>query len=531
MNVWSRMMHATSTAARAFREAWTTSDPASPQDWGDAEARRMRYALYWALVENTAYRDVHLWARGIRAQYGLYKYIRGVHNPAYRLASFWSTHLYGGQLDPEAGDGKQRPSAIPIVTDNPTLRPAIASLWQGSNWQTNKDILGLQGASLGDVAIAVVDDPARRCVSLKVLHPSLFSAVERDPFGNVKAYQIDEQRVDQGRAVQYTERAARDGDDVVYTTLRDGAPYDWTGNGASWRVPYGFIPLVLIQHANVGLEWGWSELHAGFGKIREADDIASKLSDQIRKTVDAPWLFAGVRQPTTTPETTRTTPTANRPEPGREEIPAIYSQDPQAKAQPLVAPLDLAAVSERVDRLCSELERDYPELQMDIWTAGGDASGRALRVARQRVEVKVNQRRANYDDAMRRIQQMAIAIGGWRKYDAYAGFGLDSYAAGKLDHRIGERPVFAVTTADRLEEDMLFWQAAKTAEDGGYPLELWLSDQGWDATRIATLTATKRARMPAALQPSEVPDAANPDRPTHARPDAPGSAQAADGSV
>ena len=530
-------MYATTSAARAFREAWATSDPADPQEWGDPEARRMRYALYWAMVENTAYRDVHAWARSVRATYGLYKYTRGVHNPAYRLASFWSTHLYGGQLDPAAGDGSEAPSAIPILTDNATLRPALATLWQASNWQMNKDILGLQGSSLGDVAVAVVDDPLRKRVYLKVVHPGLFTRVERDPFGNVKAYQIDEQRVDErNRAVTYTERADRDGDNVVYTTLRDGAPYDWTGNGPSWEVPYGFIPVVLIQHANVGLEWGWSELHAGFGKIREADDIASKLSDQIRKTVDAPWLFAGVRQPTTTPEATRTAPTATRPEPGREEIPAIYSQDAAAKAQALVAPLDIAAVADRVDRLCSELERDYPELQMDIWTAGGDASGRALRVARQRVEVKVNQRRASYDDAVRRAQQMAVAIGGWRRYEGYAGFSLDSYAAGKLDHQIGERPVFAVTTADRLEEDALFWTAAKAAEDAGYPLELWLADRGWDDARIARVAAVKRARMPAPLMSAQedTPNdnlADNADRPVAARPEAPGGAGGADAAV
>lgn len=495
-------MYATATAARAFREAWATSDPADPQDWGDPDARRMRYALYWALVENTAYRDVHTWARTVRAQYGLYKYIRGVHNPAYRLASFYSTHLYGGQLDPEAGDGASAPTAIPILTENTTLRPAIAALWQASNWQTNKDILGLQGAALGDVAIAVVDDPARKRAYLKVLHPGIFTEVERDPFGNVKAYRIDEQRMADGREVRYTEIAERDGDNVIYTTLRDGARYDWTGAGAEWTVPYGFIPIVLIQHANVGLEWGWSELHAGFGKIREADDIASKLSDQIRKTVDSPWLFAGVRKPATTPEATRTAPTATRNEPGREEIPAIYADDPAAKAQALVAPLDLSAVSARVDRLCAELERDYPELQMDIWTASGDASGRALRVARQRVEVKVNQRRASYDDALMRVQQMAIAIGGWRGYAGYEGFNLESYARGALDHRIGERPVFAVTTADRLEEDALFWGAAKAAEDAGYPLELWLEDRGWDAARIARVTSAKAARMPVTSQPA-----------------------------
>jgi len=35
-------------------------------------------------------------------------------------------------------------------------------------------------------------------------------------------------------------------------------------------------------------------------KFREVDDIASKLDDQIRKMVDAPWLFIGMTKPVKT---------------------------------------------------------------------------------------------------------------------------------------------------------------------------------------------------------------------------------------
>jgi hypothetical protein len=68
----------------------------------------------------------------------------------------------------------------------------------------------------------------------------------------------------------------------------EGGALDWDGEGAEWDYPYGFTPMVVFQHNNVGLDFGWSELFPGLSKFREVDDLASKLSDQIRKMVDAP---------------------------------------------------------------------------------------------------------------------------------------------------------------------------------------------------------------------------------------------------
>jgi hypothetical protein len=512
-----------------------SADLADDRSYSAWEARQLRYALYWALYENSAYRDIHRWSTKFRADYGLYKYIRGIHNPAFRLGEFYATHLMGGALDPEAGDGGAAPSALPILTDHELLRPAIAALWRASNWQTNKEIWTRRGSVLGDIGLKVVDDPVRRKVYLAIVHPGIVREVDRDPWGNVKGYILEEPRADprlttaqriatrtmderDSRQVTYTETANRDGDDVVFATYLNGQPYAWNGVAAEWREPYGFVPLVVTQHLNVGLEWGWSELHAGHGKFREVDDQASKLSDQIRKLVEAPWLLAGVENPNnrgrSAPTVTGASASTTRPEPGREEIPILYASDANAKPHPLVAPLDIAAVSARIKDLIAEIERDYPELQMDIWTAAGDASGRALRVARQRVTGKLQMRRAGYDDSLVRAQQMAIAIGGHRGYAGYQGFGLDSYAAGKLDHQIGPRPVFEVDPLDAIDEDKAFWEAAELAERSGYPLELYLEDKGWSQEKIERFTAAKQARQQQAraLLPSGGTAAIDPDR-------------------
>ncbi len=472
--------------AKAFREAFMRADAQDAGTFGDWDARQVRYALLWAMFENTAYRNVHTWSTKLKADYGLYKHIRNIYNPANRLGVFWQTHLMGGTLDLNAGNGKESPSALPIVTDSDPLRAAIGQVWRWSNWATRKDILSLWGSTLGDVGLRVVDDPDRQKVSLDIVHPGSLADVMLDSAGNVKGYTIEEMRDDplgKKDSVRYTEIAKRDGDDVVYTTQRDGADYAWSGDAAQWSEPYGFVPLVLIKHFDVGLPWGWAEIYPTFSKAREIDDQASKLDDYVRKVVDAPMLFAGVERPKTTPRTANTEASSERPEPGREEIPALYGP-PGADAKPLVAPLDIESVGANIDRLLAEIERDLPELQHDIWSAGGDASGRALRISRQRVESKVSLRRPNYDDGQRRGLQMAISIGGMRGYDGFTGFNLDSFKAGNLEFSIGDRPVFQSDPMDTIDQAQALWTAARTASQAGMPLELFLRKQGWSEADV-----------------------------------------------
>jgi hypothetical protein len=491
-SLWGRFM----AGVRAFREAFVSAETLDPDEFNDFGARQTRYEIFWSMYENTVYREIHRWARTYKTKYGLYRYVRNIYNPAYRLGEFWKTHLWGGSLDLETAKG-----TLPIITDNDPLRPAIAQLWRWSNWHVRKDIATLYGAVMGDVFLQVVDDVGRGKVYLDVVHPGTVSDVTVDAFGNVKAYKIEESRKSpekSGQSVTYVETAKRgDGQAVTFQTFMNGKPYAWNGQAAEWEEPYGFIPLVHVKHNDVGMDWGWSELHPARSKMHEMDDVASILSDQIRKTVNVKWLFTGTAKPTSSPSPAGASESTSRPEPGREEEPALYAKGTDVKAIPMVAELNIEGTVQHILEILKDLERDYPELKYDALRASGDVSGKALRVARQPAEAKVLQRRALYDDALMRAQQMAVAIGGFRKYDGFKGFNLDSYERGDLDHQIGERPVFAVDSLDELEEDKLFWETAGMAVKAGAPLDSYLRDSGWDDDRITQFfnSAEYQARL------------------------------------
>lgn len=476
---------------KAFQSKFLGSDLLDEQSFTNFNSRKLRYAILWAMYENNAYSKMQIWSQAYKSEYGLYRYTRNIYSPAYRIGEFWKSHLLAGKLDPDAGDGIAKPSALPIITDIDALRPAISQVWRWSNWQVQKDITSLWTSVMGDGVLQIIDDEVKGRVYIKPVNPGTLKDVEMDDFGNVKGYTLEEQRPDprsgrHGSFVTYREIVYRDGDSVVYETYLNESLYAWDGESAEWSIEYGFVPMVVFQHNNVGLDFGWSELHPGLSKFREVDDLASKLSDQVRKMVDAPWLFSGVSAPATTPKTSGTTPSTNNPQSGREEVPALYGPV-GSDAKPLVAPLSIADSAQYIENILKVIEEDYPELNTDIHNVSGDISGRALRINRGPAETKVLQRRPNYDDALMRAQQMAVAIGGFRKYEKFTGFDLDSYGSGKLDHQIGDRPVFEKDPTEDLERDGQFWKVAEQAKTFGVPPLVYLKMQGWDKTKIAEI--------------------------------------------
>jgi len=465
---WQKIM----LGIKAFREAYTNADLVTAKDyWSSFDGRQMRYDLLWAYYQGNAYRTaIHHWADAYRGEYGMYRYTRDLYNPMATLGTFYETYVWGGYLDPNAGDDNS--TAIPISTENDALRLAIARLWRDSNWSTRRNIAPLWGAVMGDVFLGVYDDTEREKVSLRIVHPSMFEEVERDAYGNIQGYTIRYKRKDDlsELEVEYSEEVFRNGNNILYKLAKNGTPYAWGNESAEWEVAYGFVPMVQIQHHSVGMDWGASEGQSKLQLFRELDDAVSLLGDQVRKVINPFWLFTGTTKPTTQPTAVPVgaglTPVAQS---GREELAAMYVPNPDVKAMPLIGNINIADTIGLINLHLDQLERAYPELQLYKLHEGssGTLSGTAVRYRQAEAENKVQERRGGYDNALVRAQQMAVAIGGFRGYDGYEGFGLDSYASGALDHSIAKRPVFARDIQDDLAVDKARAEVVKILTDAG----------------------------------------------------------------
>ncbi len=472
-------------ALAAFKEGQLITDPfdESAHLFEDIENRRTRYNILWAFYENTAYRDIHKWAQKFRADMGLYKYVRNIYSPANRLGTFWQTHLYGGALDLDVSSNLD--TALPIEEigegNLDAIQKGLASVWRWSNWAKNKDLYTLYGTVLGDVGIKIVDDSDHSRIRFEVIHPSAIKDVDRDTFGFVKAYHLEESRIwtnpnGEDEVVVFEEIVTKNQDTITFKTLKDGKPFAWNGVDSSWTKEYGVTPFIATQHIDVGLNWGWSEMHAARPQIQELDDIASQLHDQIRKMVNPMWLFSGVRKPKTDAVFAESTATTARPEQLREEFPVLFGSE-KASAKPLIANLDIRAVLETIRMLMDKVEDAFPELKMELFDAPGEISGRALRLKRQPVETKGEIRQATYNADMVRANQIALTLGGIAGYPEFTGISINSFKKGALDHKIIQKRMFSTDPLDDLEMEREFWLTAKMAGSAGIPIDTFLETQ------------------------------------------------------
>jgi hypothetical protein len=377
------------------------------------------------------------------------------------------------------------------------VRNAIAQIWTWSRWQVTKDIITLYGSVFGDVFLRVTDLPERKMVYLERIHPAWLVDVRKNPLDEIEYYEMTYVRRDPEKPdknVQYSETAELTDKGVTYQTFKNNSPYAWNGNSDEWTVPYPFLPIVHIKHNDVGLDWGWSELFPKLSTFRELDDQASKLGDQVRKMVDSPWLFTGIKPGKTGGAITieglsgeGENPT--KKEVGRDETPILYAHDAAARAFPLVSELDIEAALSHIKDIAAEVERSYPELRTGGGMGGGQsrevASGRALLIARGEAEDKIEQRRVNYDEKLVKLHRMAMAIASEAKYEGFSGFTFEDWDGEATDHRIKAlRSVFRPHPTETLDQTRQLWTNAHLAENVGVPLEVFLRDSEWEDKRI-----------------------------------------------
>lgn len=511
---WRRL----SAAVTAFREALMSAsrdrrgqaDPLS--DWGSYDARRLRYDVLWALYESTAYAPFHNFASRLKSDRQLYQAVRPLSGIPHRVSEFWTTHLYVGSPDPDAGPGKPVQSAVPIEQADDALRTALARLWRDSRLAEMLSLYCRFGSTLGDVGLKVMDDPDEGRVSLEVVDPRDVAWYAEDRYGRCTSYEIvrwvpDPRRIDTLRSVCYRETAELvpgvDGKPgrVAYATYLDDALYSWGGDhGPEWEEPYGFIPFQMTTHMKVRADspFGFAEILSGVPLIHENDHVKSMFSDFVGKSVDAPFLFAGIPKPKETPRTLGSDATADNPYPRRTEIPALYA-DASATAQALVANLNLDGVCKFLTMLAEDAKEDFPEIRRDIEGAIGDASGKALRYARARVEAKAQKRRAGYDACLVRMMEASVAIGGMRGYPGYEGYGLGLYLDNVPSFRIGHRPVFQDDPFDRLDMEKEFLANCESADRAGIPVTAYWTLAGRDPADLALIERERQKALDAGL--------------------------------
>lgn len=430
------------SASRAFLATFSDKALVASDrfEWDSAKYRLLRYALAEAYYANTVYSEIETFARRLKTDHKLYKHIRSIYSPVQRLTEFYVARVYGGGLDFELLEG----GAVPILMASDPLKRAIRQTWLWSNWRAAKSVYVRTGALKGDVFLWVADEPNKQKVRIEVLDPAKVKEWEEDAVGNVVYACIEysvEERLANGQMQQYVKRM--DVDKERFATFKDGKPFGYASDGdgnplPEWANEYGFVPLVLTKHRDMGLQSGGCAFTGMTPKIDEINDAASILNDAIRKAVNVVYYGAGISQ--SSQVTTGGDGTKNQGEGLRDETPILYGPR-DSSLQALTPQLDITAAGANIDRLLMELERELPELSLHRLRESGNVTAPGVRAAYGDAIDRAKEAQGNYDDGYIRAQKMAVSIGGMRGYDGFQGFSLDSYDKGDLEFFVKERPV------------------------------------------------------------------------------------------
>lgn len=443
-----------------------------------------------------------------KSNYNLYRNIRMIYNPVWRLVNFYSGQIYPGVLS-EDGDALPDgiPLAIPFSQDtDPYLKDAIAQFWQWSGWQAKKSVFVKYGAALGSVLIEVIDDVAHGKVIADIPWPGFVRDLQLDAAGNVKRYSLQYSVWNQDDG-SYIYRKDVDQDSIRY--YKDDEEFDYYGNGAIVENPYGFVPAVWCKHADVGGDHGSPAMSGSFGKIDELNSIVSHVHDQMHKVIGAPLMISadGAINNLFGNKTRGQTNEFEKPAQEQENV-LMLKAPPGSTVSPLAGDLSLADAAVHIDRLIGEIEKDHPELTYyEQMRNMSQVTGPAAQRLAGDVASRLVDAQAMYDQASMRIFQMAVAMGGmransgaWgalsRQQQKFTPFDLQSYQRGDLDMAIMPRPLMMPTKMEVAQEKQAFWTGVGVAvQQAGMPLEAVLRDEGWDDDELATLGADKVAAI------------------------------------
>jgi hypothetical protein len=384
-----------------------------------------------------------------KSRLGLYRFIRPVNNPIARLVELYVGEVYGGSLNlKDLSDG-----AIPIETENDNLRPALVQLYRNSNWQANKSLYVRYGSMLGDSAVKVVDDRRMLQVYLENLHPAKIHTIKRNSAGDIEFVRIEYERGDVNpRTGNYesTYTYAEEIDPDEYRTYKDDMPFDYFTEGGkgrltSWYNDYGFVPLEVVQHRDMGLGWGATPFSHALGKIDEVNDAWSILNDSVRKAVNIIW-FMKARKGTADLEFTVDE---------RDKLPIIYGGADANDPYPMVPNIDITAAGQNIINMQLELERDMPELALHQLRGGGQMTAPGIRAGWSDAIDKIVEARGNYDGGLIRLNKMGVFIGSMMRYPGFEDAQYASLEDEGLEHTIKERAVIEDQLTQKEHLDML----------------------------------------------------------------------------
>ena len=427
--------------------------------------------------------------------------LKGLRTPAYRVVEFYASHLWPGTL----------PDALEIEPDTAITQPdkltaAIQQFWAWSNWGSQKQVVSRNYAKLGDWFSKIATKQDARGNATRVYMQDI------DP-RHVVDFDVDERgylvyvRIEVPR-----QRRQPDGTTQSYTHVEE-----WFKSQDSFRVweidraqdagslgtpmidlamttDFGidFVPVVHAKFKDIGDDRGQSSFGHALDKIDEANRTSTKLHQMLFRYGKADMVVEGQGRDTQgrslPPPPLNGTVDASSVTVGSDEYYALPSGWTLSH---LIANVDYAAALNIVNAQMQELRDDLPELAYYQLRDLGNISGRAVQLLLSDARDRVVEARGNAEDALIRLDQMALTIAANAKLPEFVGLG--SWDKGDFDHAFAERPVFEIPEGEQADNDYRRAQTAVLKMQYGYTAAQLQREDGLTQKEIDKMQAEFQA--------------------------------------
>ena len=382
--------------------------------WDDDVYRMSRYYYYERWYANDIFTRINDFADVYKKQLGLYRHIRSIYNPVYRIVEGYVSFTFGNSIDAE----NLETGSIQIDTADMQLQQDISRLLQTSNWNVHKTLYPRFAAKYGDCFLKVVDTPDTNRVTIEVVDPRLIETMHKDGDDIVYArITYNGYDTETNSPTVFTEEYTLD----TIRLFKNVTPFSDTVNGELLREyvnTYGFIPIEHAKFRDNGSLYGSNAFQPLTGKVSEINDVASLLHDNIRNTVQQLYHAKGINKGGIS---------SNADESTRDDVKILYTPS-GGEIVPITNALNIEGTLRSIDMMLDEIDKDTPVLSlhklrdMSVVTKPG-----AITMASDAIK-QIYEIQSNLDTPLERIIVKALIIGTQR--GQYSGYGIEMLTNG-----------------------------------------------------------------------------------------------------
>lgn len=278
-----------------------------------------------------------------------------------------------------------------------------------SDWKTQGVLYVHYGAKFGCVGLKLIDDRVNKIARIEIVDPTMFMLV-MDNWTRKPKMSIYVSRVDEGEFAEVI-------DEKTYKTFLNGMPYKMNVvnvNGqeefvAEYENSLGFIPYIQVKHIEDGSEYGECTYQNAIEQLLETNDLATQLTDIIRKHSDPKYKMTGIKKDD-----------QNYDENGKIKPIAISKDNvtllPEGvDLQAMYSDIQIADVNGVIDSIYKAVKSSIAELAFDELRGQSQISTSTVELQLIEFILKVNRCRPNYDAGivhmMRMVGQIASDMG------------------------------------------------------------------------------------------------------------------------